>query len=518
MFDYLQKFNNLAKSLRDKVSSPEAMRTISGLEDKYKTDLAAVVMKIMTKTLTFNALVDFFINNSSLSKEEALNLKSDLLNKVFFSLKDYLGIETEKSDNTVDFAAAVIKETGISLASEDLYLRLKNIILTYLKGVRNKMDTKNSFTKAVQFGGLNLSDEDAEKIFLAIDSKSDAKTVPVQENFEPEKEIVSSTPVLEEEKDARNESSRDKLDKIIMSAEAANSSFFSIQDNKNGQKPQIGGKEPAVMLQEEKKPYLLANEQKEEVKLLEKEDYKLLKQEPVVPVNLPIEETTLLQEDREKDEAEAGEVKVEDVATEEKKVIDLNKEIEKEISNIKLEEEAKIEEKKELEPLVEDEAEKMLELSKIEDKKTIKVEEKEFVPSKTLNLNLKRPAAVPGNSSKIRINDIRPVTKIVSPIDELRLLDITNFRRLGDTPKEIVLKIFSKIKLLEKDGYDKMIAGVKAWRQSEVNHLYIKIGQEVIMKNSSFSDIISQRERAGQAHLSTEEINAISQLNSKLSF
>ena len=150
MFDYLQKFNNLPKNLRDKVSSSEAIKTISSLEEKYKIDLAAVVMKIMTKVLPVNSLVDFFINESSLSKEDALSLKNDLLNKVFFSTKDYLGINLEVSENITDFASIVIKETGISLASEDLYLRLRNIILTYLKGVRNKMDTKNSLTKEVK--------------------------------------------------------------------------------------------------------------------------------------------------------------------------------------------------------------------------------------------------------------------------------------------------------------------------------------------------------------------------------
>lgn len=120
--------------------------------------------------------------------------------------------------------------------------------------------------------------------------------------------------------------------------------------------------------------------------------------------------------------------------------------------------------------------------------------------------------------SRVRIDDIKPVTKILSPIDELRLLDLVNFRRLGSSPKEIVLKVFNKIKLLEKDGYDKMIEGVKAWRQSEVNHLYVRIGQEVIIKNSSYLEIIKQRQEVKMPYLEIEEINAISQLNSKLSF
>lgn len=485
MFDYLQKFNNLPKSLRDKVSSPEAMRTISSLEEIYKIDLAAIVMKIMTKVLTFDGLVDFFINNSSLSKEEALSLKNDLLNKTFFSLKDYLGINSEENSNVSDFVSALIKETGISLASEDLYRRLKNIILTYQKGVRNKMDTKNSLTKEVQFGGLNLSEADAENILLAIKSKGEAKGGDIKEKFAVP-EVAPKVLVKEEVLEPIETSSRDKLDKIIMSAEASNATFYNLKNSVANQKPQLEEKELAPMLKEEKMPFLLANDKKEEVKLLKKEEVKLL-EEVVVPINLPIEKTIPLKEEKS-----------------EEKVLDLNKEIEEDLANIKLENQAKIEKE-----IVE---------KKESEKKVIKVEEKEFVPSKTLNLNLNRPASISPNFSKIRINDIKPVTKIISPIDELRLLDLVNFRRLGSNPKEIVLKVFSKIKLLEKDGYDKMITGVKAWRQSEVNHLYIKIGQEVMMKNSSFLDIIQQREKAKLPFLSSEEINAISQLNSKLSF
>ena len=116
------------------------------------------------------------------------------------------------------------------------------------------------------------------------------------------------------------------------------------------------------------------------------------------------------------------------------------------------------------------------------------------------------------------MEDIKPVAKAMGPIDELAFLDLTNFRRLSNKADEAVLKIFNKIKLLEKDGYDKMVSGVKAWRQNEVNRLYIKIGQEALLKDLSLQDVIVERQKRNMPYLKIEEINAISKLNGRLSF
>lgn len=106
----------------------------------------------------------------------------------------------------------------------------------------------------------------------------------------------------------------------------------------------------------------------------------------------------------------------------------------------------------------------------------------------------------------------------MGPVEELQFLDVVNFRRLGTTPAEMTAKVFSKIKLLEKDGYDKMVAGVRAWRQSPVNRLYLRLGQEAIAKGHPLKEAIEVRKAAKQEYLSMDEIEAIVSLNSKLVF
>jgi hypothetical protein len=116
------------------------------------------------------------------------------------------------------------------------------------------------------------------------------------------------------------------------------------------------------------------------------------------------------------------------------------------------------------------------------------------------------------------MHDIKPVPKVMGPAEELRFLDLTNFRRLGQTAPEAAAKILAKIKLLEKDGYDKMVSGVQAWRQGAVNRLYLRLGQESVVKGIALKDVIDARQKAGQDCLTMEEIEAIVSLNSKLIF
>lgn len=116
------------------------------------------------------------------------------------------------------------------------------------------------------------------------------------------------------------------------------------------------------------------------------------------------------------------------------------------------------------------------------------------------------------------MRDVKPVPKVMGPIEELQFLDLLNFRRLGKTPVEITAKIFSKIKLLEAEGYDKMVAGVRAWRQSPVNRLYLKMGQEAIKKGITIKELASSYENDSKNYLSLEEIEEIIVMNSKLVF
>ena len=69
MFDYLQQFNKLPQNIRSQVSSPDIMHNINGLEKKYEVDLAALVMRVMVKSVPVDGLAMHFMSEFHLNKE-----------------------------------------------------------------------------------------------------------------------------------------------------------------------------------------------------------------------------------------------------------------------------------------------------------------------------------------------------------------------------------------------------------------------------------------------------------------
>jgi len=166
MFDYLQQFNRLPKDLRDKVSSPLVMAAISELEKKYKADLAAIVMKVMIKGVPIKELALYLASESGLSPEKSEELAGEMRTKVFSSAADYLGLTTlQRALDLNKDIEVIIKEAGLVLPSSVLVNRFKTILSTFLKGVRSKIDTRNSLMKDTKIGGLKLSSDEVDRIF-----------------------------------------------------------------------------------------------------------------------------------------------------------------------------------------------------------------------------------------------------------------------------------------------------------------------------------------------------------------
>ena len=526
MFDYLQKFNNLPKELRDKVSSKEVMAEVLKLETKFGVDLAALVMKVMIKTVPIKSLAKYIASEFSLGAEDAKELSKQLFVKIFSKVSDYLGINDEyKKNKDLDEINNLINQTNISLASSDLIDRLKNIIFTYKKGVRDKVNTRLSLLKEVEKGGLGLTNEEADSIFKVIDR-----------NKEPL--------IKKEEQSIVN--GRERLDKIIKEAESS-SSFYDLkksieqrkksEDFKKIEAPDeiknlpLEEEELSLPLQEKKtffpksdntlksieQKINLKDDVKENKVVSEKEEQEVKKEENTIKSEIEKE----IQKLKTEKENQVKEEKT--INTEDKKNINNLTSVKKEDSqnsliNKKITTEGKLQdthkETKEDPEKKEELKENIKEEKKSEESNIKKIEVSSKIP---VNPNFKRPA--PGFAGQRPvINDIRAVPKTMNPIEELKFLNIKNFRRLGDNPTASCERVLNKIKLLERDGYDKMIEGIKAWHASEVNQLYIKIGRESILSGKKMREIVVERQKNNLPVLKEEEIQAIANLNSKLVF
>ncbi len=510
MFDYLQQFNNLPKDLRDKVSSPIVMTALVELEKKYQVDLAMAVMKIMIKSLTVNNLPAYFISEFGLGQSVAENLTKELTVNVFLNAANYLGLEREaKALNLDTDINLIIREAGIVLPSSELVGRFKNILSTYLRGVRSKIAARDALAKSAELGGLNLASAEIDRVFKICEQKTFTNL------------NISSAPVIPPAPQSR-------LDKIVASADSVKmSEEYSLkQAIASGQVKKLETP-PAKSLKLDTSHELPTPEKELSFPLMEKIERIAAHIEtavqiaptapaaitksssiatptiapttiaispssvpniPVLPVPTSIEDSGLVT---------APTMPAPPVS----RIFKPEQQIQEPVKTGLFGQSIKVSPEPKVAPVI----------SPVISHPTPPV------PPIKKQVADSRPIFAPSIAKQV-MHDIKPMPKVMGPLEELQFLDLLNFRRLGKTPAEITAKIFSKVKLLEADGYDKMVLGVRAWRQSPVNRLYLKMVQEAINKGLTIKDFAVEAQKDINNYLTLEEIEAILSLNSQLVF
>ena len=428
-------------------------------------------MKVMVKSIPLTTLPLYLSGEFSLSADVAQQLARDLKEKIFSSSAEYLGLTREitafDQDKEIE---KIITEAGLILPSSLAVSRFKNIISTYNRGIRNKIDTKNTLAKNTKIGGLDLSPEEIDRVLRICDNRLPKNSVTIEKPGAPTSAAIPSS----------------RLDKIVASADNAKpgAEYNLKQAIASGQIKKISAPEPELdfPLNEPIKS-LPAGEVVVPEKIVLKEKIVLADKPVTTPVVAPAAASTI-------------HPTVPPVAPLVARLVVppvVHPIVSPLISSIK--------------PAPNAPATKA-----VTSENNIK-----SAPAPLRPIAASRPVAV-SSSSKTIMHDIKPMPKIMGPLEELQFLDLLNFRRLGKTPSEITAKVFSKIKLLEAEGYDKMVSGVHAWRQSPVNRLYLKMGQEAMNNGMTIKDFAILAEKNKKDYLKLEEIEAILAMNSKLVF
>ncbi|HNX11046.1 MAG TPA: hypothetical protein PKI61_02805 [bacterium] len=146
MFDYLEKFNQLPKSLKDKVSNPAVMAILDALDEKYHVELAPFVMKLMVKAMPANDLPLRLAEEFTIDKTIAETLAQELKDKVLSAVADYLDLNVT-ADPYTQKIAGVVNQIIAQVADFPNAHALADAIKMYLRGVRNMIDTKEALAK-----------------------------------------------------------------------------------------------------------------------------------------------------------------------------------------------------------------------------------------------------------------------------------------------------------------------------------------------------------------------------------
>ena len=124
-------------------------------------------------------------------------------------------------------------------------------------------------------------------------------------------------------------------------------------------------------------------------------------------------------------------------------------------------------------------------------------------------------ATIAPKEGRRRVQDVRFERRLAGPIEELKALTLTSFRRLSGDSKQAAAKVKDKIDLL---GFEDRVSAIRAWRESPLNQQYVSLAQESLTSGKAIPEVIKQQEAQGGETLTQEEVAAIVSLNGQLRF
>lgn len=119
-------------------------------------------------------------------------------------------------------------------------------------------------------------------------------------------------------------------------------------------------------------------------------------------------------------------------------------------------------------------------------------------------------------AGKAKVEDVAYRPRLLGPVEELREMTLLDFHRLSPKVKVAVDKIYAKMELLGKEGYDRRIKGMQAWQESPINKLYSSILNESLKRLVPVSKVIEERAGRQKETLTLEEFKHTVQLNKNL--
>lgn len=117
-----------------------------------------------------------------------------------------------------------------------------------------------------------------------------------------------------------------------------------------------------------------------------------------------------------------------------------------------------------------------------------------------------------------KVQDVTFDKRLAGPTEELLRLTLTDFRRLSSDPVQATTKIKDKIDLLEEQGYEMKVEGIKAWRSSPMNKLYMKLTETAVLDGVPIAQVLEDQRKRGEDTLTDEELKAVMNLNATLRF
>jgi len=113
------------------------------------------------------------------------------------------------------------------------------------------------------------------------------------------------------------------------------------------------------------------------------------------------------------------------------------------------------------------------------------------------------------------LDEVSPPLHLTGLTEELGGMTSADFRRLAKTPEQAADKIRQKLDTLKNESFDRWVEGVEAWRKSPLQQQYLKIVAESFAKGKPVAEIVEEKRTSDPDLPTSEELGAIISLNSK---
>ena len=370
--------------------------------------------------------------------------------------------------------------------------RLQNILLSYLKGVRDEVEIKDKLTRPVKVGGMGFNEVQANQTIAILENKkTQVKTTDETIRIPQEMDFVPSAPKPEE------------YARLL----------WRSKQNLAGWQNKTQSKEQLIP-KKEKEDNLSVEKDKPDLSMIKPKladvNAKVLTDKQPVDVSVSVKDTDKDAEGEKKSPVEKLVIKKEvkqppfvsadAILKSQRKMTDADVSMSS-IPNLS-------------EP---GPRSKKLDLGTT-DGEEIRPIVTSPTPMNPVVNQIKRPTI----NLDHKINDIDQPVRVSDPINELSELTLTDFRRwtnqLDNQASKSAKRIKQKIDLLGEESLTKKIAGIQAWQQSAIYQLYLNLGQMSLEQNKPLIEIIKQQSLQNKPTLNLDEFNALVKLNHQLGF
>lgn len=128
--------------------------------------------------------------------------------------------------------------------------------------------------------------------------------------------------------------------------------------------------------------------------------------------------------------------------------------------------------------------------------------------------NLPSAQGTPG----LRLDSVVAPTRLKGLAEELAEMTWDEFRRLAKTPDQSAEKIRQKLETLKGESFESWTTGVQAWRQSPLQQEYLKLITESFSTGKPVIEVVEARHAQDPHTPSPDEVSALIQLNGTIQF